>query len=321
MQPLTIAAAQFEHQNADKDANFAQIEVLTRQAKQAGSQVVSFHECCITGYTFLQTLTKRQLLDLAEPVPDGPSCQRLQRLASAEHIAVLAGLLEREGEEVFNTYVCFSSNGFVAKHRKIHAFVNPHLSSGDRFTVFDLDGTRCGILICYDNNIIENVRTTTLLGAEVVFMPHVTGCLPSVMPGRGLVAPELWQRRSEDPVPLRQAFQGPKHRGWLMRWLPARAYDNGIYAVFTNPIGMDDDQVRGGSSLILDPYGEILAECQSFGAELAIAQCVPEKLAKASARRYIQARRTELFSPLLEASDQPAETAPGWRLKRPTDLE
>lgn len=321
MDKLTIAAAQFEHQNADKQANLRTIAALTSQAKESRCDLVSFHECCITGYTFLQTLTKRELLELAEPVPDGPSCQRLFDLAKSHEITILAGLLERQGENVFNTYVCYSPSGFVAKHRKIHAFVNPHLSHGDQFTVFDLGNTRCGILICYDNNIIENVRTTALLGAEVIFMPHVTGCLPSVMPGRGLVEPKLWQQRFEDPVPLRQEFQGPKHRGWLMRWLPARAYDNGIYAVFTNPIGMDDDQVRGGSSMILDPYGEILAECQSFGSEVAIAQCTPEKLANASARRYIRARRTDLFSPILERSDLPQATTPGWKLKRPADLQ
>ena len=44
------------------------------------------------------------------------------------------------------------------------------------------------------------------MGAEIIFMPHVTGCLPSVMPGRGVVDPELWDNRDRDPVRLRQEY-------------------------------------------------------------------------------------------------------------------
>jgi predicted amidohydrolase len=61
--------------------------------------------------------------------------------------------------------------------------------SGNEYVVFDLLGWKCGMLICYDNNVIENVRATTLLGAEILFAPHVTMCTPSPMPGRGFCGP------------------------------------------------------------------------------------------------------------------------------------
>ena len=70
-----------------------------------------------------------------------------------------------------------------AYNRKIHAFISEHVACGSAYTVFDFLGCRFGILICYDNNVAENVRITTLLGAEIVLMPHVTCCLPSSMPG------------------------------------------------------------------------------------------------------------------------------------------
>src|SRR3546814_19200665 len=62
--------------------------------------------------------------------------------------------------------VCSSDlgNGIVAKYRKLHPFISKYMSSGDEYCVFDLIGWKCGILICYDNNIIENVRVTSLLG-------------------------------------------------------------------------------------------------------------------------------------------------------------
>ena len=59
-------------------------------------------------------------------------------------------------------------------------------------------------------------------------------------------------------------FDGLKGRAWLMKWLPARAYDNALYAIFSNPIGMDDDQLKNGCSMILDPYGDISGRMQEF---------------------------------------------------------
>jgi (R)-amidase len=318
MQDTHIAAAQFEYRNADKAYNLGRIRELTREAVAQGAEVVSFPECCISAYSFVQPFSKEQMLELAEPVPDGPSVRELMAISRDAGVPLLAGLFERDGDRVFNTYVCVDGERFVARHRKIHAFVNPHLSSGSEFTVFELRGCRCGILICYDCNLPENVRITTMLGAEVVFMPHVTGCLPSPMPGRGTVDPKLWADRERDPVPLRQEFAGPKGRGWLLRWLPARAYENGIYAVFTNPIGMDDGEIRNGNAMVIDPFGEIIAECTQLGDDVTVGLCAAEKLTLASGRRYLRARRPELYGKLVEPPSKPPMTQPGWKLRRAT---
>ena len=315
MRDLRIAAVQFEHRNADAEFNLGRVRQLTRQAVEQGAEVVSFHECCLSGYTFVQQFDKAQMLDLAEEVPDGNSVRELMAISAECGVPILAGLFEREAGQVFNTYVCIHGHELKAKFRKLHAFVNPHLTSGSDFVVFDLLGCRCGILICYDNNLPENVRITALRGAEVIFMPHVTGCLPSVMPGRGIVSAELWQNRERDPARLRQEFNGPKGRGWLMRWLPTRLYENGVYGIFTNPIGMDDDQVRNGNSMILDPFGEVIAECHQLGDDIAVGLCTAEKIAKSSGQRYLRARRPELYADMISPSETPPVTEPGWTLK------
>lgn len=320
MRDIRIAAVQFEHKNGDKAHNLSRIRDLTRQAVEQGAEVVSFHECSISAYSFVQPFSKEELLDLSEAIPDGLSTRALVEVAREFQVPILAGLFERakdsEGiEQVYNTYVCVDQNGLVAKYRKMHAFVNPHLQSGRDYIVFDLLGCRCGILICYDNNLIENVRITALQGAEIIFMPHVTGCLPSVMPGRGTVDPALWERREQDPIRLRQEFDGPKGRGWLMRWLPARAYDNGIYAIFTNPIGNDDGEIRNGNSMILDPFGEVVAECHRLGDDVAVALCTEEKIAQSSGQRYLRARRPDLYETLVEPPAEPPITQPGWTLR------
>ena len=302
MRELKIGAAQFEARDADKPDTLGRIEALTQQAAGLGAVLVSFHECSIPGYTFLENLTRGELGALSEPVPGGPSTERLVEIARQCDVAVAAGLVEQEAGKLYNCYVVVSPQGFVAKHRKIHTFISNHLTCGDRYTVFDLLGSRFGILTCYDNNLVENVRLTAMMGAETILMPHVTGCLPSPMPGRGTVDPEIWHNRARDPVRCRQEFDGPKGRGWLMRWLPARAYENGVYAVYSNPIGVEGGTIKPGGALILDPFGEILEECRSLGDEVVVAMLDPEKIKVASGQSYIRARRPELYGPMTDAN-------------------
>ncbi|HAA65373.1 MAG TPA: nitrilase [Acidimicrobiaceae bacterium] len=312
MREIRVAAAQFEHRDNDPDYNLSRINELTRRAVAQGSEIVSFHEGCIGGYSWVQPLDKAELLEAAEPVP-GPSTDRLVEIAHANKVVVMAGLFERRDGQVFNTYVTVGPEGLISKFSKLHPFVNPHLSPGNEYQVIDLLGCKVGFLICYDNNLPENVRITALQGADIIFMPHVTGCLPSTMPGRGVVDRELWDRRREDPVRLRKELRGPKGREWLMRWLPTRAYENGVYAVFTNPIGWDYDTVKPGLAMILDPFGEVLVESHALDDDVVVGVLTPDKLAQASGQRYLKARRPELYDKLVEP--QESVTLPGWRME------
>ncbi|WP_143309212.1 nitrilase family protein [Chitinophaga vietnamensis] len=300
MDNLKIATAQFEHRNADKVYNLGVIEKLAAQASKEGADVIAFHECAVTGYTFARNLSKEQMLDLAEYIPEGDSVLKLKEIAGKYNIVILAGLFEKDKDDnLFKAYICVDKHGLVAKFRKLHPFIHPHLTAGHEYCIFEIHGWKCGILICYDNNIIENVRATTLLGANIIFMPHATMCTPSPRPGAGFVNPELWKNREADPTSLRLEFDGMKGRAWLMKWLPARAYDNGIYVVFSNPIGMDDDQLKNGCSMIIDPFGDILAECRSFDDSFVTATITPEKITKAGGHRYINARRPELYKDII----------------------
>lgn len=300
MEDLRIATAQFEHKSGDKIYNLEIIRNLTAKARAQGAKVVAFHECSITGYTFARHFSKARMLDLAEFIPEGQSISRLAEIAREQEMVILAGLFEKDEEDnVYKAYVCVGENGLIAKYRKLHPFINPHITPGDRYVVFDLFGWKCGILICYDNNIIENVRATNLLGADIIFMPHVTMCTPSTRPGAGFVDPKLWYNREKDPTSLRLEFDGMKGRGWLMKWLPARAYDNGLYAIFSNPIGMDDDQLKNGCAMIIDPFGDVVAECRSLGDEVVTALITREKIEKSGGYRYKKARRPELYGEII----------------------
>jgi predicted amidohydrolase len=319
MENIKIATAQFENKSADKAYNLQQIAHLSAQAAAAGAKLIAFHECSVTGYTFARKLDRQGLLAIAERLSESSTIQGLTEIAAQNDIAICAGLFEKDAEDnLFKAYVCVDKSGIVAKYRKLHPFINPHLTPGNEYCVFNLHGWNFGILICYDNNIIENVRATRLLGADVLLMPHVTMCTPSPRPGAGFVDPQLWYNRDQDSEQLRAEFNGLKGREWLMKWLPARAYDNGMYCVFSNPIGMDDDQLKNGCSMILDPFGSVIAECTALGPDIAVATISADKLEAAGGNRYLKARRPELYRDVIGAAHV-AEQKVAWLLEDSSD--
>src|SRR5205085_12547183 len=106
MDKIKISTAQFEHKNADKTYNLSVIEKLSQKAAAQGSNVIAFHECSVRGYTFARHLSKKQMLELAEPIPSGESILDLTEIAKSNNIVILAGLFEKdENENLFKTYV------------------------------------------------------------------------------------------------------------------------------------------------------------------------------------------------------------------------
>lgn len=300
-QPLHTATVQFQHHNAGKRENLAVIESFVQQAKQQNVELIAFPECCISGYWGIRNYSNEELQKLSEPVPDGESCKQLQRMAAQYQISIGAGLFETgEDGKIFNTYVVVLPDGTIHSHRKLHAFVNPHLTCGDRYTVFEIQNRwKVGILICYDNNIIENARQTALLGADVLLAPHQTGGTCSKSPyGLKPIDVSLWKNRHENPDALEKEILGPKGREWLMRWLPSRAHDNGMFYIFSNGVGQDDDEIRTGNAMIIDPYGRIITETWDAEDKMLIAELDPQLLDNCTGRRWMSARRPGLYEGL-----------------------
>jgi predicted amidohydrolase len=298
---LRVASVQFESLPNDKEANFGKMETFVEQAAKQGVRLIVFPECCITGYWFIRNLSVEQLTALAENFPNGPSTQRLLALARKHNLTIGAGFVEAAGDGVFhNSYVVALPDGTVHCHRKLHAFEHPAIRVGNEYTVFDLpDGFRVGVLICYDCNVLENVRLTALRGAEVLIAPHQTGAVRSKNPHlMGVIDRGLWENRHADPESIEREFRSDKGRGWLMRWLPSRAHDNGMFLIFSNGVGVDDDEIRTGNAMILDPYGRILAETCKAEDTMVVADLDARLLADATGRLWIRARRPELYTPL-----------------------
>jgi predicted amidohydrolase len=298
MVPTKAGVVQFQHFPGEKEQNLSILRDFVHQAADWQIDLLVFPEMCITGYWHVRNLSKDEIGGLAEPVPGGPSSEALRELAVENSITVCAGLIEAGDDgNYYNTYVAAMSDGSCAKHRKLHCFISEHMESGNTYTVFTTpEGSKIGILICYDNNIIENARITALKGAEILLAPHQTGGCNSASPrGMKLIDPKLWENRKNSPEAIEAEFRGPNGREWLLRWLPSRAHDNGFYLLFSNGVGIDDNEVRTGNAMIISPYGEILAETWKAENVLVTAGLDPGELPMCTGRRWIRSRRPDLY--------------------------
>lgn len=311
MRNIRVATVQFQHAPGDKAANLATIERFVEQAAAQQTEIIAFPECCISGYWHLRKLGRDEMRAIAEPLPGGPAAQRLMQLSHQRRMTIGAGLVELgAGGQLYNSYFVAMPDGRFACHRKLHVFVSEFLSPGDRYTVFDTPhGCRVGVLICYDNNLVENARITALAGAEILLAPHQTGGCRSGSPcAMGPIDVKLWQEREHNPDALRAEFLGDKGRGWLMRWLPARAHDNGLFLVFSNGVGQDDDEVRTGNAMVIDCYGRIIRESNSISDDLVVADLDASLRERSTGVRWIKARRPELYQPLAVRTGKEMET-------------
>ena len=297
---IKVASVQFEHENGNKQANLAKIESFVKKAKAEDVEIIVFAEGCITGYWFWRNLSEAELLALAEPAFTGPSSQFLMELSRQYNMTIGAGLIENDNGKMYNTYIVAMPDGSFKKHRKLHAFESDYIHEGDSFTVFDTPhGCRVGVLICYDNNIFENVRITALMGAQIILAPHQTGGCRSNDPNiMGIIDMKLWENRHQNPKAIEDEFYGLKGRAWLMRWLPARAHDSGVFYIFSNSVGADDDEVRTGNAMIIDPYGRILSETWAAEDAMVTAELDLSLIEESTGQRWIRTRRPGLYQPL-----------------------
>ena len=305
MRTIRVASVQFESIAGDKEANLEIMRSFAKQAAEEQADLIVFPECCVTGYWFLRKLSRAELIPLAEPASNGPTCQKIQEMAASHNMIIGAGFIEiDENDTLYNSYLVALPDGTVHCHRKIHMFINPELACGNELTVFDTPlGWRCGVLICYDNNIIENARMLALRGTDLLLAPHQTGGCRSRSPhAMGAVDPALWENRHQNPAAIEEEFRGTKGRGWLMRWLPSRAHDNGMFLVFSNGVGVDDDEIRTGNAMILDPYGRVLKETWKAGDDVITADLDPSLLDNCTGRRWLKARRPDLYDPLCQST-------------------
>ncbi len=235
---VIAAAAQINPLLGNRDSNLAKIDEYARLAADRGAQLVIFPEAAVTGYCFD---SREEAMQLAEPIP-GPASQAVATVCGELGLHAVFGMLERDGELLYNAAVLTGPQGTIATYRKVHL---PYLGV-DRFadpgpgpfTAHSTPVGTVGMHICYDANFPESARAMALGGADV------------------LALPTNW----------------PEGREKIPRYIVhARAMENRAYVVACNRVGVERGFTFIGQSKIVSPTGDALAEAGSGDEELILA--------------------------------------------------
>jgi predicted amidohydrolase len=233
----TIAICQTNPRLGDVGRNLESIATSFEEAVRLGAQLVVFPECALTGYVF-DSLA--EALDLAETVP-GPTSQALARLAAASESFLVAGMLERVEDRVYNTAILAGPRGVEAIYRKTHILclgVDRFTTPGDvPFRVHDLPFGRIGILICYDLRFPEPARVLALKGAQAIV-------LPTNWPESSTIQPDVFTR--------------------------ARAAENRVFVLAADRVGTERGATFLGRSQIVAPSGVVLSEASRTDAHMLV---------------------------------------------------
>jgi len=171
---LHVAGIVLKWIRADKEANYRRIEPLIREAAEHGAQLVVTTECFLDGYSAEdRTISEENYRALAEPIPGGPYFQRLAVLARELKIYLVAGILETDGKDRFNTAVLIGPDGTLLGkyHKQRMDEERARNTPGKVSTVHDTPFGKMGILICADRRYPDVVRRFRENGAEFLICP------------------------------------------------------------------------------------------------------------------------------------------------------
>lgn len=222
---MRIAAYQVPEYRLDLDAALGQLESASLDVDLA-----CFPECYLQGYLTDRAVACENAIDLQSE----DFSKMLSRLASVEP-ALVFGLIEREGDRLYNTAVLVRGGQLVGSYRKRHLLDGEAgFDAGDSNPVFELDGTVIGINICYDLQFPDGIAALARQGASVVLCPcNNMMRRPTAAKYRELHHPIRQQRAREGAV-------------WI------------ISADVTGP--GNADRVSYGPTSIIDPTGTVVAQ-------------------------------------------------------------
>jgi len=260
---------------ADKAANMQYIEKKLAETAAAGAKIVIFPECAITGYCYNSL---EEAMPMAETVP-GPATTQLAATCKRLNVYAVVGMLEAEGDKLFNCCVLLGPEGLVGSYRKIHLpqlGVDKLVTPGDRPFAVHYAGDVCiGLNICYDVAFPESSRILALAGADII------------------VLPTNWSAGAETTA----CFA-----------VNARALENHVFYVAANRVGVERGFEFFGGSKICEPQGGNLAQPAGKGeeilyADIAYTQARNKRLVRVPGKHEIERfadRRPEMYGLLTE---------------------
>ena len=271
---MKVAAVQMDVKILDNPGNLERILANLESAARGGAGIVVFPECALSGYCFSSL---EDAAPAAETVP-GPSTEKLWEAAQRLDCTVIVGLLEREGDRLYNAAAVLTPTGILGTYRKIHLpylGIDRYVTPGDKpFPVFDTMHGKVGINICFDCSFPESGRVLKLKGGQL------------------LAIPTNW------PIGADSWMHTPK----------VRALENHMHVVAVDRVGEERGFRFSGHSQIVDFTGKVLAEAGETEETILFADL---DLAGADRNRVVRVpgewefdriagRRPEMYGPLTE---------------------
>ncbi len=285
---LAVALVQ-DRDHGSTEANLANIEARVAQAAAQGAKLVLLQELHNGAY-FCQHESTAEF-DRAEAIP-GPSTERLGALANKHGVVLVGSLFERRAAGLYhNTAVVFETDGrMVGKYRKMHIPDDPgfhekfYFTPGDLgFEPIDTSVGRLGVLVCWDQWYPEAARLMALAGADLLLYPTAIG----------------WD--SDDA----QDEKNRQRDAWILSHR-GHAVANGLPVLSCNRVGHEPSPTGAsgiafwGSSHVLGPQGEFLAEANTEHPEILMATV---DLARSEQVRriwpFLRDRRIDAYQDLL----------------------
>jgi len=224
---IKIAAVQTNPRLMNPEENLESVISAIKEAAAKQASLIVLPECCLSGYVFN---SRDEALPFAEVIP-GPTTENLISLCKELKVYVILGLLEKDGDKLFNAAAFVGPDGLVGKYRKNHLpflGVDRFVDRGDKsFKVHRTRIGNIGIEICYDIMFPEGSRIMALLGADILAVPT-----------------NFPQDRADDVI---------KHV------IPTRAIENSVYVVAADRIGTERGYSFAGQSKIVEVSGKTLS--------------------------------------------------------------
>lgn len=222
---MKIAGIQFDIAWQDPSENFCRVDALAREAAQDGARLIVVPEMFATGFS----------MDVPAIAPLAPEIRGFcAKLARSLGVHLVAGVAERpdpSSPRGLNLALHYGPDGGLENsYQKIHpfSFANEceHFDGGSKITSFQLGSLTAGVFVCYDLRFPEVFRKL----ADSVSLMIVIANWPAARR-------EHWRTL-----------------------LQARAIENLSYVLGVNRIGEGDGLTYSGDSLLVSPFGEILAD-------------------------------------------------------------
>lgn len=275
-----IAGVQMDVAIGEPKANLKRIVDAIDETTRNGAQLTVFPECAITGYCF-DSLD--EAMPFVQPIP-GPAVEQLTEACRKTDTFTVVGMLEADGERMFNACVLVGPQGLIGSYRKLHLpmlGIDQFTTPGDRQPVVWQAGPLClGMNICYDGSFPELSRVMALDGAELIVLP--TNWPP---------AADCFARYT----------------------MHTRAMENSVYYMSVNRVGTERGFRFIGLSMICDTDGHTLAEAPHEDEAILYAQIDPAKarnkhLVRIPGKHEIHRwrdRRPEMYGRIVDPVDSP----------------